>query len=1021
MKRILFIFCMLNFCSATAQEIIWQHTIGGNRYDYLKSMDLTLDGGVILGGTSNSPISGDKTEGVIGGGIATTDYWIVRINKDGNILWEETIGGTLYDDLTSIISTSDGGFLAGGSSNSEISGDKTEGTVGNNASNDYWIVKIDSIGNVIWENTIGGDARDELDELLETPDGGFILAGNSNSWISGDKTAGLKGGYDYWIIKTNSLGVIEWQQTYGGSNNETFTSITPTNEGGYMLGGYSSSPISVDKSENSKGFNDYWIVKIDSVGNIIWEKTIGGANEDWLYDLIQTYDGGYLLAGHSISGVSGDKTSAGPNGWNYWIVKIDTNGNIMWQNTIGGSKRDDIRSVRQFPDGGYILVGQSDSHLSGHKSENNNGQFHRDVWVVRLDESGNIIWQNTIGGNWDELVTVDAIVETPDGGLVIGSSSDSEISGDKTETYINAPNWRYHDFWVFKIYNGSSFINGNVFTDLNQNLTHDSTENVVQSHRIFDQNSNRFCFTRSNGNYNLLVNDTGDFNITPNYRNYYDPIPTAHHISFNSYLQVDSLNDFAFQPNGSFNDLCVTITPSSSFRSGFNATYTINYYNFGTVNSNAQVVFYPDQHVSFDSSVPAPDFVSTDSILYNLGLLSPNQTGEIFINVKINTGLPIGSLVNSGTAIYPKIGDANLICNEDYWEVFTTGSYDPNDIRVNRQVINDYELVELPELEYIIRFQNTGNDTAFTVKILNPVDTNSLDINSLRIIGASHPMDAQFIYHEKNLEFLFNEILLPDSNINEPKSHGFVRFAIKPKQGLQIGDAIKSWAAIYFDFNEPIITNEANTTVIYCVYDLGTISVSTCQPFTSPDGQTTWNSSGNYDYTYYNSDGCDSLVSYDLTIYDLDNIVIVQNEKLTTSAGPGQYQWLDCANSFAEIKNATNQEYVPVRNGLYAMKFSDTFCTDTSNCVKFLKHQGNYYLYPTYEDNEYILTVSNQKGVNLSIKLFDTSGKLVKQLFNDTPTGDFMNIYFNMNSLIPGVYYIQAVGKDNDIIKFLKL
>ena len=194
--------------------------------------------------------------------------------------------------------------------------------------------------------------------------------------------------------------------------------------------------------------------------------------------------------------------------------------------------------------------------------------------------------------------------------------------------------------------------------------------------------------------------------------------------------------------------------------------------------------------------------------------MNPFQSGQITITVNVNTGLPIGTLINSGAMILPIVNDANPGCNSSFWEVFTTGSYDPNDIIVNREFIYDYEMPTPPDLEYIIRYQNTGNDTAFTVKILNPLDTNRLDLSTLEMVATSHPADIRFVYHERNLEFVMNNILLPDSNINEPMSHGFVRYRIKPKTTAAVGDSIQSFAAIYFDFNNPVITNTAVTKII---------------------------------------------------------------------------------------------------------------------------------------------------------------------------------------------------------------
>src|SRR6185436_20058437 len=405
MKKLLLLFTYgLSFIFyAFSQEIEWQNTIGGGSADLLNSIQQTIDGGYILGGSSESNISGDKTENCIG----LYDYWIIKSDSAGNIQWQNTIGGSSDDQLNSIRQTSDGGYILGGQSLSDISGDKTKNCMGQY---DYWLVKTDASGNIQWQNTIGGNSLDILRSVNQTLDGGYILGGISTSPISGDKTEDSIGGWDYWIIKTDASGNIQWQNTIGGSEVDFLNSIQQTSDGGYVLGGNSNSNISDDKTENSNGSSDYWIIKTDASGNIQWQNTIGGDGVDYLYSIQQTTDGGYILGGHSSSNISGDKTESC---WDticipyceadLWIVKTDTIGNVIWQNTIGGNSTEAARSVQQTADGGYILGGITSSDISGDKTENCNGSD--DYYIVKIDASGNIQWQNTIGGNNEDLIS----------------------------------------------------------------------------------------------------------------------------------------------------------------------------------------------------------------------------------------------------------------------------------------------------------------------------------------------------------------------------------------------------------------------------------------------------------------------------------------------------------------------------------------------------------------------------------------------------------------------------------------
>ncbi|HNQ12751.1 MAG TPA: T9SS type A sorting domain-containing protein, partial [Bacteroidia bacterium] len=415
----------------------WQKTIGADTSDQLTSIEQTSEGGYILGGFSNSNISGDKNENSNG----NFDYWIVKIDFNGSIQWQNTIGGNNDDILAAIHQTSDGGYIIGGFSASNISGDKTENSIGDN---DYWIVKTDSTGIIQWQNTIGGSDDDRLYAITQTTDGGYIIGGYSRSNISGDKLENCSGYSDYWILKTDSLGNIQWQNTIGGSSVDQLEVVLQTTDGGYMLGGRSTSNISGDKTENCNGAYDYWIVKTDSIGSIVWQNTIGGNNNDFFSDIKQTTDSGYILAGYSTSSISGDKTDNSNGIEDYWILKTDAIGNIQWQNTIGGNNSDVLNSIEQTSDGGFMLGGWSRSDISGDKTEY--GCFGtNDYWIVKTDSIGNILWQNTIGGSdYDQLYSAQ---QTNDGGYILGGYSSSTISCDKSEN-----SYGFFDYWLVKLF-----------------------------------------------------------------------------------------------------------------------------------------------------------------------------------------------------------------------------------------------------------------------------------------------------------------------------------------------------------------------------------------------------------------------------------------------------------------------------------------------------------------------------------------------------------------------------------------
>jgi len=410
--------------SAMAQDpsITWQNTVGGGNWDNLWALAETQDGGFVGGGWSASNISGDKTENSNGG----ADFWVIKLDAEGNLLWQNTIGGAGDDFLYSLFETDNGDFILGGKSNSDSSGDKTEDS---NGSFDYWIVRIDSEGNVLSDLTIGGADHDHLWHIGEGHNGNYILGGYSRSDISGDKTENSRGGFDYWIMELTSAGTIVWQKTLGGSLFDELKQIVPTNDGGYLMGGDSESGVSGDKIEDSRGGLDHWIIKTDGTGNIEWQRTLGGNDDDDFGALIQTSEGDFLVGGYSVSNASGEKSEDSRGVDDYWILKLSPSGDLLWDRTYGGDQIDRLFTMAETSIGTYLLGGYAASGISGDKTEAGNGG--PDYWLIELDESGSLLRQNGIGGFIADIMT--DMSTTSDGGLILGGYSYSDISGDKSE------------------------------------------------------------------------------------------------------------------------------------------------------------------------------------------------------------------------------------------------------------------------------------------------------------------------------------------------------------------------------------------------------------------------------------------------------------------------------------------------------------------------------------------------------------------------------------------------------------
>jgi hypothetical protein len=391
----------------------------------------TSDGGYILGGYSSSTNTGSKTTTNYG----FQDIWLIKTDATGNKIWERNYGGTNSDYGYCLRQTSDGGYVVGAISDSGASGNKTSPKWG---SLDCWVIKLDTNGNKIWEQSFGGTSIESLADIEEMPGGGYILAAASLSGVSGNKTSPSYGLGDAWVIMLDQNGNKTFEQTFGGTSSDGIRSVRPTSDGGYLLAGGSASPVSGNKTSPNYGGNDGWLIQLDSGGNKLWEMTFGGSSSDVLVDARPTPDGGYVLVGYSSSPISGTKTSTNYGGSDYWLIKLDSLRNKIWENTFGGSADDELHRMQLTSDGGYLLGGYSLSGISGNKTNANYGPG--DYWLVKVDSAGNKIWEKSFGGTLDDNLY--DFQPASDGGYVLGGASVSGLTGNKTSVnYGSSDYW----------------------------------------------------------------------------------------------------------------------------------------------------------------------------------------------------------------------------------------------------------------------------------------------------------------------------------------------------------------------------------------------------------------------------------------------------------------------------------------------------------------------------------------------------------------------------------------------------
>ncbi len=415
--------------SFSQPAIEWKKCFGGSEEDFATSVEQTNDGGYIVAGYSSS------TDGDLTTNNGLEDYWIVKLNNVGNIQWQRSYGGYGYDDFTTIHQTNDGGYIIGGST---ISND---GDVAfNHGTADCWILKLDSLGAIEWQKSLGGSESDYTGSIQQTLDGGYILVGSTES-NDGDVTVNY-GGSDFWIVKLNNVGIVEWQKSLGGSAIDQGIMIIQTSEGGYIAcGGSRSNDGNVNGHHGDDLQSDCWIVKLDTIGNIQWQKSYGGVGEEVASFIQQTFDGGYIFSGAATS-IDGDVTGVHGD-YDSWVVKINNAGMIEWQKTLGGTGQERGNSVQQTNDGGFVVAGSTSSN-DGDVSGNHGIYPFTDYWLVKLDGTGSIQWQKCFGGTQGEYSDKTLFNQTNNNGYILAgysSSNDGDVSG----------NHGNDDYWIIKL------------------------------------------------------------------------------------------------------------------------------------------------------------------------------------------------------------------------------------------------------------------------------------------------------------------------------------------------------------------------------------------------------------------------------------------------------------------------------------------------------------------------------------------------------------------------------------------
>jgi hypothetical protein len=424
-KKLLFI--LFSFLATTAfgqsAVIQWQKSLGGTGQDVAESIRQTTDGGYIIAGYTNS------NDGDITSSHGRSEYWVVKLSDIGTIQWQKTFGGKGEDVAKSIQQTTDGGYIVAGYTGS-ADGDVT-GIHGGYS--DIWVVKLSGTGTIEWQQTFGGSTYEYFGEIQQTTDGGYVFAGMTTS-SDGDVTS-KKGTSDFWVVKLSDTGTLQWQKTLGGTALEEAHSIQQTADGGYIVAGNTSSNDG-DVTGLHSAYDDVWVVKLSPIGDIQWQKALGGSSKDIAYAVRQASDSGYIIAGSTYSN-NGDVTG-NHGGADAWIIKLSRTGGVQWKKVLGGPQDDVALSIALTPDGGYLMAGSSQQ--TGGQVTSNQGDS--DYWIVKMNGTGTTQWQHSLGGSLQDISR--SVQPTSDGGCIVAGY----VVSNNGDVLMNHGSM---DYWIVKM------------------------------------------------------------------------------------------------------------------------------------------------------------------------------------------------------------------------------------------------------------------------------------------------------------------------------------------------------------------------------------------------------------------------------------------------------------------------------------------------------------------------------------------------------------------------------------------
>ena len=976
-------------------QLVWSRTLGGTNIESPSAYYYNTDGTFLI--VSYAVSNDGNVSGNHGG---NGDIWISKLAADGSSLWHKCFGGSgLEFSANSIIKAANGTYLIAGYSYSN-NGDLTV----NQGGSDLWVFNINESGTLQWQISLGGTSNEVLSKnikAIQSADGSFYIGTETAS--SDGNVSGNAGSSDLWLIKLNTTGAFQWQKCLGGTAIESLTDLKEGQNGELYVLGYTNSPELPNFHGVTTDYSDIFLCRVSSAGTLLSQKCFGGPLTDRPDQLISTSSDGSCIINSTVRDGGGDVIGypGSANGTEIWFFKVKDDGAIDWQNALGGVGYDGTTGVATFDDyggtgkviqtsdQGFLIPAWTESgngDVTGYHVPSGSENYRSDIWVVKLSSTGVLEWQKCLGGYRGEYAR-GSIIEIGSNDYIVNGYTRSNNGDVQTNKGLV-------DAWIVRLA-GTNTVKGVLYYDENLNGIKDVGEPLY---------SNAIVKTEKAGEIKISIPVDGLFKNEVDIGSYttsvqlslpyHNVVPSSHLSSFSSYFNTDSFS-FAIQPIPGIKDLVINAIPLTVARPGFNVSYKILYKNIGTAPvTSGEILFKKDARLNFISSVPAISSSNGDTLKWSYSNLQPlalDSTTSITVNFQVPAPpiVNIGDTLTSIGIITPVAGDQTPNDDTVIVKQIVVGSYDPNDkYEKNGGRITSAYVTDGNYLDYLIRFQNLGTDTAFNIVILDTLST-KLDLSTLQVIATSHSYKVSLT--DNILIWTFYDIRLPYSSINEPASHGYIAYRIKPNNTIATGDTVHNTASIYFDFNLPVKTNNAFTVVEDNVaLPLKLLSFSGV--YRNEKTTLNWSTSDEF-----NIDKFEIQRSFNGIDFVGINQVSPRGSINTNTA----YEFIDDLTNVSE-NTIFYRLKIKEKDGSFSYSRILIFKrnTTTGNSIS---------IYPNPVKGSAIINISYSTQANVEIRIVDISGKIVLKHKATILQGNNSIGITGIENLQPGIYIIQAI------------